>query len=272
MRRSLLTWLALAPLMLLNVFPFLVMLLTAIKPRDEVLSYPPRLLPMRVAFENFAEMWTSTSFGPALINSLKVGSVATVLTIGFAVPFAYALTRHTFAGRTLFDRFLLVVQMVSPIVLIIGLFRLAVLFHLSDTHLALMVLYAGFNLTFAVWMLRSYFATIPRDVEEAAWMEGASRLTAVWKVFLPLALPAIAVTGIFTFINAWNDFALALTILRSPENNTVTLQVVNLVAGRYTKEWHLIMAAALVATLPVTVLFMWVQKYLVRGLAGGAVK
>ena len=272
MRRSLLSWLALAPLMVLNVFPFAVMLLTALKPRDEVLAYPPRWLPTRLALGNFAEMWTATNFGPALVNSIEVAAGATALTLALAVPFAYAMTRHSFAGRGALETVLLVAQMVSPIVLIIGLFRLAVFLHLVDTHLALVALYAGFNLTFAVWMLRSYFATIPRDVEEAAWMEGASRTAAVWKVFLPLALPAIAVTGIFTFINAWNDFALALTILRSPDKSTVTLQVVNLVAGRYTKEWHLIMAATLVATLPIAVLFTAVQRYLVRGLAGGAVK
>lgn len=272
MRKSLLNWLILSPLIAANLFPFAVMLLTAIKPREEVFTYPPRWLPSRVALENFVEMWRVTNFGPALMNSLAIGAGTTLLTLLFAVPAAYAMTRLSFSGKLVVDRFLLTMQMISPIVLIIGLFRLAVFFGLSDTHTALVILYAGFNLTFAVWMLKSYFSTIPRDVEEAAWMEGSSKVRAAVQIFLPLAVPAIAVTGIFTFINAWNDFALALTILRSPEKNTVTLQVVNLVAGRYTKEWHLIMAAALVATLPITLLFVWCQRYLVRGLAGGAVK
>ncbi|MCF1494366.1 ABC transporter permease subunit [Agrobacterium vitis] len=272
MRKSMLSWLLLSPLVAINLFPFVVMLLTAIKPREEVFAYPPRWLPSRVAFENFGEMWQATNFGPALVNSLSIGLATTVATLLFAVPAAYATTRFSFTGKVLFDRFLLVVQMISPIVLIIGLFRLMVFLGLADTHAALVILYSGFNLTFAIWMLASYFETIPRDVEEAAWMEGSSKLRAAIQIFLPLALPAIAVTGIFTFINAWNDFALALTVLRSPENNTVTLQVVNLVAGRYTKEWHLIMAAAFVATIPVTIAFIWCQKYLVRGLAGGAVK
>jgi multiple sugar transport system permease protein len=272
MRRSISSWLLLAPLIAVNLFPFAVMILTALKPREEVFAYPPTWLPSRIAWENFAEMWRATNFGSALTNSLIIGVSATVATLFFAVPAAYATTRFNFAGKLLFDRFLLVVQMISPIVLIIGLFRLMVFLGLADTHAALVLLYAGFNLTFAVWMLASYFETIPRDVEEAAWMEGSSKVRAALQIFLPLALPAIAVTGIFTFINAWNDFALALTILRTPDNNTVTLQVVNLVAGRYTKEWHLIMAAAVTATVPVTIAFIWCQKYLVRGLSGGAVK
>jgi len=272
MPRTLRNWLLLSPLVLLNLFPFLVMLLTALKPREEVFAFPPRWLPSRLAFENFAEMWHATDFGSAMLNSVKVSVMTMALTLLIAVPAAYAMTRFRFRGRDAYEMFLLVVQMVSPIVLIIGLFRLAVFFGLADTHMALVILFAGFSLTFAIWMLRSYFEAIPVDIEEAAFLEGASRFYAVTRLFLPLAIPSIAVVGLFTFINAWNDFALSLTILRSSDKNTVTLQVVNLVAGRYTKEWQLIMAATLCATLPVTLLFAWFQKYLVRGLSGGAVK
>lgn len=122
----------------------------------------------------------------------------------------------------------------------------------------------AFNVAFTVWMLQSYFDTIPRDLEEAAWMEGAGRWLTLRKVFLPLCLPAIAVTAIFTFINAWNEFVVALTMLRSRESYTLPIQVFSLVAGRYTIEWHHVMAATLLATLPVAILFIWLQRYLVR--------
>jgi multiple sugar transport system permease protein len=270
--RSLLIWLILTPLIFVNVAPFVIMILTAIKPADEVFTFPPRWLPSRIAWENFPEMWVAANFGRALMNSLVVSVLSTLLALSLAVPFAYALSRFSFRGKGVLGVILLATQMLSPVVLVLGLFRLVVAMGLNDTHAALVIYYAAFNLAFAVWMLRSYFDSIPLDIEEAAWVEGATRGKALVMVFLPLALPAMAVTAIFSFINAWNDFVLALTILRTPDKATITLEVVNLVAGRYDKEWQQIMAAALVATLPVTLMFAWLQKYLLKGLSGGAVK
>ncbi len=132
--------------------------------------------------------------------------------------------------------------------------------------------YAAFSVAFTVWMLQSYFATIPADLEEAAWIEGASPWQALVTVFLPLAIPAMTVTAIFAFINAWNEFVIALTMLRSQDSYTLPIQIFSLVAGRYTIEWELVMAATLVATVPVAILFAWLQRYLIRGLALGAVK
>ena len=153
-----------------------------------------------------------------------------------------------------------------------GLFRLLAAWGLVDNTTSVGFMYMAFNVAFVVWMLQSYFDTIPKDLEEAAWMEGAGRWLTLRKVFLPLCLPAIAVTAIFTFINAWNEFVVALTMLRSEETYTLPIQVASLVAGRYTVEWHHVMAATLVATVPVAALFIWLQRYLVRGLALGAVK
>ena len=137
---------------------------------------------------------------------------------------------------------------------------------------SIIFVYAAFNIAFTAWMLQRYFATIPVDLEEAAWIEGASRFKTLRFIFLPLAIPALAVTAIFTFINSWNEFVIALTMLRQQENYTLPIQIFSLVAGRYTIEWHHVMVAAFVATIPVAILFAWLQKYLVRGLALGAVK
>ena len=137
---------------------------------------------------------------------------------------------------------------------------------------ALIGIYTGFKIAFAVWMLRGYFDSIPVDLEESAWLEGASRVRALWSVFLPLSLPAVAVTAIFTFINAWNEFAIALTLLRDRATFTLPIQVFSLVAGRYQVEWHYVMAATLLATLPVALVFAWLQRFLIGGLAAGAVK
>ncbi|HWA80624.1 MAG TPA: carbohydrate ABC transporter permease, partial [Acetobacteraceae bacterium] len=143
---------------------------------------------------------------------------------------------------------------------------------LVNTRTVVVVIYAAFNIAFAVWMLSAYFASIPRDLEEAAWIDGCTKPHAVLRIFLPVAIPAIAVTAIVTFVSGWNEFTVALTMLRSPEKQTITLTVVNLVAGRYSVEWNQVMAAALLATVPVAVLFAWVQRYLVQGLTLGAVK
>ncbi|MBR2691851.1 MAG: carbohydrate ABC transporter permease [Aquamicrobium sp.] len=268
--RSVIAWLLLSPLIVVTLFPFAVMFLTAVKPRAEVLT--PNWWPSEFRWSNFAEMWVATGFGRALLNSLYVSVLATVGAIVIAIPAAYAMSRFRFAGYGAMRQFLLVSQMISSIVLVLGLFRLIAAWGLIESTTAVGVVYMAFNVAFTVWMLQSYFDTIPRDLEEASWMEGAGRWLTLRKVFLPLCLPAIAVTAIFTFINAWNEFIIALTILRSQENYTLPIQVFALVAGRYTVEWHHVMAAALLATLPVAVLFAWLQRYLVRGLALGAVK
>ncbi len=269
-KRTILAWLVLSPLVVTTLFPYAVMLITALKPATEVLT--PSWVPSRLAWENFVNMWQATRFGRALANSLYVSFLSTVIAILVAVPFAYALDRYRFAGRGALRHFLLVTQMLSPIVLVIGLFRIAAALGLVDDVNSVVLVYGAFSIAFTVWMLQSYFATIPRDLEEAAWLEGASRGRALLRVFLPLALPAITVTAIFSFINAWNEFVIALTMLRRQESYTLPIQIFSLVAGRYTVEWHHVMAASLVATIPVAIVFSWLQRYLVRGLGVGAVK
>ena len=270
MKRTLVAWVALSPLIVLTIFPFAVMFLTAVKPRPEVLS--PTWWPSAFMWSNFSDMWVATGFGRALWNSLYVSTIATVGAILISIPAAYALSRFRFAGQGAVRQFLLISQMISPIVLVLGLFRLLAAWGLVDNTTSVGFMYMAFNVAFVVWMLQSYFDTIPKDLEEAAWMEGAGRWLTLRKVFLPLCLPAISVTAIFTFINAWNEFVVALTMLRSEETYTLPIQVASLVAGRYTVEWHHVMAATLVATVPVAALFIWLQRYLVRGLALGAVK
>jgi multiple sugar transport system permease protein len=270
LKRTIVSWLVLSPLVAVILFPYAVMLITALKPATEVLR--PDWWPSELRFSNFVDMWAATNFGQALLNSLYVSGAATVAAILVSIPAAYALSRYRFAGQGLFRQFLLISQMLSPIVLVLGLFRLVVALGLLDNINSIVFVYAAFNIAFSVWMLQSYFATIPRDLEEAAWMEGASRAETLVRIFLPLAVPAITVTAIFTFINSWNEFVIALTMLRQQESYTLPIQVFSLVAGRYTVEWHHVMAAAFAATVPVAVVFAWLQRYLVRGLALGAVK
>ena len=271
-RKSLLYWLILSPLVVVILFPYAVMVFTAVKPRDEIFAYPPRWLPSEVELSNFVEMWGAVGFGPALANSLYVSVAATALCLGIAIPAAYAVSRFRFKGRGLYRQFLLVTQMLSPIVLVIGIFRLMAWLGLVNQLNSLVLAYGAFTLAFAVWMLQSYFATIPVELEEAAWIDGCSRPQALARIFVPLATPAVAVTAILTFIFAWNEFVLALTLLRSDDRFTLPLKVFSLVGGRYSVEWDHVMAATFLATVPVAIVFAWLQRYLVQGLALGAVK
>jgi multiple sugar transport system permease protein len=271
-RKSLFIWLVLSPLVVVILFPFVVMFLTSIKPRAEVFSYPPRWLPTTFRWQNFTEMWQATAFGSALWNSLIVSIGTTLLVLILSIPAAYALARFHFAAKKPFKQFLLGTQMLSPILLVLGLFHLAVTFHMVDSTYSLILFYSAFNIAFAVWMLQSYFNAIPLELEEAAFIDGCSRWNAVLRIFIPLAVPALVVTSVFTFINSWNEFVVALTLLRSDENFTLPLKIFSLVGGRYTVEWQQVMAATLLATLPVAVLFTWLQKYLMRGMMVGAIK
>ncbi len=271
-RRSLLIWLVLSPLLGIILFPFAVMLFTALKPRAEVFSYPPRWLPSELHWQNFAEMWQAADFGTALWNSTLISLGSTLLVLILSVPAAYAMARTNFAAKQPFRQFLLATQMLSPILVVLGIFHLVVLIGLVDNKFALVLIYAAFNIAFAVWMLQSYFASIPVELEEAALIDGCTRWRAIVSIFVPLAAPAMVVTAIFTFINSWNEFVVALTLLRSQNNFTLPLRIFSLVGGRYTVEWNQVMAATLLATLPVAIVFSWLQRYLVRGLTVGAVK
>ena len=271
-RKSILLWLCLSPLVIVILFPFAVMVSTAVKPPQEVLVYPPTWLPSSFHWQNFPAMWDAARIGPAVFNSTWVSAAATIICLIVAIPAAYAAARMDFSGLKLFRQFLLVTQMLSPIVLVLGIFRLMAKMGLVDQLPALVLAYVAFNLAFAVWMLQAYFQTIPRELEEAATLDGANAFQRLWLVFLPLATPAIGITAVFVFIYCWNEFVLAMTLLRSPEHNTLTFQVFSLVGGRYKVEWEQVMAATLVASLPVAVIFALLQRYLVSGLTVGAVK
>ncbi len=271
-KKSLIYWSILSPLMVVILFPYAVMFFTAIKPRAEIFAFPPRWLPSAPRWENFIDMWQATGFGPALLNSLYIAIASTALCLAVAIPAGYALSRFEFPAKGLYRQFLLITQMLSPIVLVIGIFRLMAKLGLIDQLNSLVLAYGAFTLAFATWMLQSYFATIPKEFEEAALIDGANRAQSLARIFVPLAAPAVAVTAILTFIYSWNEFVLALTLLRSSALFTLQIKIYSLVGGRYTVEWDHVMAATLLATVPVAAVFAWLQRYLVRGLALGGLR
>ncbi len=269
---SLFCWVGLSPLMVIILFPYATMLSTAMKQKDEIFQFEVTWLPESLYFGNFVELFVNRGFGRAIANSLYISIGATLVSLLVAMPAAYALSRLKLPGQGAFRTYLLLTQMISPIVLIVGLFRLFAYLGMINDLNALVLAHSAFYMAFAIWMLQSYFDTIPKDLEEAAWMDGASRFASFRRVFLPLCLPGIAVTSLFTFVNSWNEYAMSLTILREGSLQTAPVRIAFLTGTLYETEWNIIMAATLVATIPVAIVFASIQSYLIRGLSLGGVK
>jgi multiple sugar transport system permease protein len=254
-----------------SALPFAFAALTALRPRSELFQFPPTWLPQDWAWSNFIDVWSAVPLMRYVGNSLVVAILATVLNVALAVPAAYALARLDFPGKTLVRQLLLVTQMFSPVVLLIGLFRFMSRLNLVDTPLSLIVTYAALSLAFSVWFLAGYFESVPVEIEEAALMDGCNRFTALLRVVLPMSMPGVVATVVFAFIWSWNEFMIALTFISTPDRRTMPLGIYSFL-GQYTVEWHFLMAAALIACVPVLVLFLLIEKHLVRGLTAGSVK
>lgn len=271
-KKSLICWAALSPFLIVVLFPYATMLSTALKQKDEIFTFHQTWLPREFYLGNFVELFVERGFGRALVNSLAISIGATLLSLAVAIPAAYALTRMRVPGERALTNYLLITQMISPIVLILGLFRMFAYFGLINSLLSVIIAHSAFFMAFAVWMLKSYFATIPRDLEEAAWLDGAGRFSAFIRIFLPLCLPGVVVTAIFTFVNSWNEYAMSLTLLRDVGQQTAPVQIAFLTGTLYQIEWHLIMAATLIASIPVAIVFASIQRYLIGGMSLGGVK
>ncbi|MBA7657029.1 Diacetylchitobiose uptake system permease protein DasC [subsurface metagenome] len=253
------------------LFQFFVMLSTSLKPKAEVFHIPPYWIAHKIHFLNYIEMWRIAPLTRYFLNSIIVAGGATILAIGVAIPAAYALSRLRFTGRRTFLYLVLITQMFSPIVIIIGLYRTMAVFGMLNTYQSLIITFAAFNQAFSVWLLTGYFSTIPIEIEEAALIDGCSRIKALRWVLFPLSAPGIVATIIFVFIWAWNEFMIALTFTSTPEMRLLTVGLFRFM-GRYEIQWHYLMGASLLATIPVLVLFLTIQNKLVQGLTAGAIK
>jgi ABC-type glycerol-3-phosphate transport system permease component len=246
-------------LFLVGAFPLLWMLSTALKPSGEIFATPPTLVPVKSTLENFTRLFAETSFLIYFRNSVVVSFATVLLTLSVSAAGAYGLTRCVFPGREK------VAGLILPFYILVK--RLG----LVNTHLALVLSYTTFCLPFCLWLLRSFFQSIPLELEEAALVDGAGLGRAVWYVVLPLALPGIIAAGIFTFILAWNDFLFALVLITSEELKTLPVGVNDLFNATIV-DWGMIMAAGVVITVPTIAFFVAVQRYLIQGWGAGGVK
>jgi multiple sugar transport system permease protein len=244
--------------------------LTSLKTERDVLAYPPKVL-FTPTFANYREvLFGASSILPNLVSSLVVTVSATILTMLLAVPAAYALARLELPARRGTGFYVLATQMLPPVGLIIPYYLVLQKVGALDTYAGLTAIYLTFSLPFAVWLMVSYFEDIPREMEEAALLDRAGRLRALWHVILPQVRGGIAVTTIFVFLNAWNEFLFAV-VLGGNRVRPVTVAMYNFISVEQT-QWARLAAAAMVAMAPVIVLGVLAQRHIVKGLTVGAVK
>lgn len=261
------------PVLLVLAFalaPFVWMLLTSIKPNADLSQFPVRYLPSSTTFEHYRTLIQRTSFPVNLLNSLAIACGAVLLGLATSVPAAYSFSRFRFAGRRTLMTSFLVINMFPIVLLIIPLFVLMRTLGLIDTFLGVIIGHSTFSIPFSIWMLVSYFNAIPKDLDEAATIDGASRLQTIRLVVLPLVMPGIVTTAIYVFITSWNEYLFAMML--SGETVRPVTVALQLFIGEFTVQWGILTAGGTIIALPVTILFLFVQKRLVGGLTAGAVK
>jgi ABC-type glycerol-3-phosphate transport system permease component len=269
--RAPLVWLAALALFLFTAFPLLWMASTAFKVSNEIFATPPSLWPRTFTLANIERLFAETRFLTYLLNSLTVSLSTAGLTLIVSTPAAYSLTRFRFAGREKLAALILFTYMFAPIMIIIPFYVMMRFLGLNNTHLGLVLAYTAFCLPFNLWLLRTFFQSIPVDIEQAALIDGANRFQAVVYVVVPLALPGVVATGIFTFILAWNDYIFARVLLGADELKTLPVGIADLYNASVV-DWGMIMAAGLLVILPVLGVFVFIQKYMVAGWGAGGVK
>ena len=253
------------------LFPVFWMFSSSFKGPTELFARDMTLLPKVWTWENYQAVWFNTPFPSYFVNSFYIAAVTTAITVVLSVYAAYAIARIKFRGRYAFGLVLLITQMFPHIMLVIPLFFIIRGMGLFNTHAALIVAYVAFSLPFSIWMLRGFFAAIPEELEDAAAIDGASMLSTLHLVILPLAGPGIAAVAMFTFIRSWNEFLFALVFLQSQALRTLPLGLASF-QEEYTYRWDLMMAGASIISLPLLFFFLLMQRLIVQGLLGGAVK
>jgi ABC-type glycerol-3-phosphate transport system permease component len=268
--RKLLLWLLAGLLVSVWVFPVLWGLLTSLKTERDVLAYPPTLF-FEPTLANYREvLFGATSILPNLVSSVIVATASTLLTMLFAIPAAYAIARLRYPGKKSSGFYVLATQMLPPVGLIIPYYLVLQKVGLLDSYTGLTTIYLTFSLPFAVWLMVSYFEDIPYEMEEAALLDRAGRLRTLWYVILPQVRGGIAVTTVFVFLNAWNEFLFAV-VLGGNNVRPVTVAMFNFISVEQT-QWARLAAAAMLAMAPVLLIGLAAQRHIVKGLTVGAVK
>ena len=255
----------------ITLYPYFAMLCTALKGRGEIFATQGTILPITALWSNFVDIWSLAPMAKYMLNSFLIAGGSTLIAMLCGIPAAYALARMKFKGQTAFLAFVIVSQMFAPVVLLIGIYQVMLALHLTDSIWGLIFINAAFNQAFTVWLLRGTFMGISAEMEQAATIDGCTRVQSMMRVLLPVAAPGIVTTLIFIFINAWNEYTVALCLIKTDTLKPLTVGI-NIFNGYNIIEWQYLFAASIFAIIPVVILFMCIEKNLVSGLASGGVK
>ena len=251
--------------------PLLWLFSLSLKSKAGVYEYPPQWLPAGGSLVNYRFALTHTQVPWYLWNSFKVAVFSTLLTLAVSLPAAYSLSRETFRGRAPIMGALLAMQMLSPVVLLVPIYGLVQGLGLVDTHAGLILVYASLQVPFTIWLMKSFFDSLPRALFDAARVDGAGRWLTFRSIAVPLVGPGLAAAAILNLASYWAEFSLALVLLDAQERFTVPVGLFSL-QGAYETEWHIVAAASIVGLVPVIGAFVLLQRHFIAGLTAGSVK
>jgi multiple sugar transport system permease protein len=257
---------------LVTAFPLIWMVLTSVKPQFELFRIPPTFWPEQITFEHYARLLWDTPFLLYMRNSLLLSTATTLLVVTVATLGAHSLVRFRYRGRERLAQLVLFTYLLPSVVLILPLYLMMVWIGVANSLLSLVIAYTTFALPYALWLLRSFMQGIPDDLENAALVDGATRMGAFFDVILPQALPGIISTSLFTFILSWNEYLYALVLVNTDEARPLTTGVMNMLISAFNIEWSLLMAASVMMSIPLIIIFAFLQKFLTRGFGAGGVK
>lgn len=266
------TYILLVIICLAFIIPFLWMISTSFKQPDEIFSVTPSWFPREFSIKNYVNILMDTFFITYFKNSIIVSIITMAITIIIATLSGYGISRFWFKGKLLFSIILIVVQIFPGMLMIIPLFTIMNRLHLIDSYAALVIAYGTFALPFCTWMLKGYFDTIPKSLEEAAMLDGCNRLQLLYRIIIPLALPGIVAVAMFAFVLSWQEYLFALTLTRSEEMRTLTVGISMMQSEHGRINWGQIMAGSTIACIPGLIIFLWLEKYLIQGFTRGGVK
>lgn len=255
----------------ISIIPFIYMISTALKGPVYVFEIPPRIIPEHPTLQNFISAWTSNQFGLYFLNSVAVTLISVAGIVLLAAMMAYAFARFDFFGKKFLYGLVIFFMTMPAMSLIVPQFILATEFKVTDSLVGLVALYIAQNIPFAVFLLRGFLEEVPKEIEEAARIDGASAWSTFWQITLPLCKPALATSAIIAFLGAWDEFTWASTIINTPSKRTLPVAIATF-QGVHTTNWGLVFAASLIAIVPVLIIFIALQKYFIKGMTAGAVK
>ena len=268
---NIITYLGLIIGLVYACFPVVWMFFSSLKSNTEIFSIPPELFPKEFTLKAYHSIFSSPMKVRFFLNSYLVATVVTLLTLFVAILAGYSFSRHSFKLKKPLNLFIISTQTVPPISLLIPYFGIVVAFRMYDTYFALIFTYMVFTLPYAILLMTGYFNTLPKELDEAVIIDGGSSFTALWRVLVPVSIPGIVATGVYTFLLSWNEFLFALTLTKSTEMRTVPIGI-QLLMGQHSYEWNEMMAMSILGSFPILIMYMVAQRYFLEGLTAGSVK